>query len=1074
MAGNDLELALRIKADLVQGQRALEELGAAVENVGEAAQTSSTQLSQIGETADQQAARIREMVEASLQQQSAADALANSVERGNTVAQDANRTWQQTATAQTEAMNAYHAAERAAEQKAEADARAAAAAAQAAAATEKEGQELQQLLGKIDPVIRRLDELDDMEQQLRRARSSGQIDLDTFDSYNAKLQEQRQRLGGTTDAMRVASITAGQYQQAMRQLPMQITDITTSLASGMPVWMVAVQQGGQIRDSFGGWSNAGRALMGTLNPLTLAIAGVVAAVGGAALAYFEGSQEAVRFNEALILTGSYARMTAGDLGALAQQMDAMSGVTQSSASAALTQVVGSGQFAGEQIELVAVAAEQMRVATGRAIDQTIAEFAKLGDDPVEALLDLNEQYHFLSRAQLDQIRSLQDQGREQDAATEAMRLYADVIAERTPQVEQNLGSIERGWRRIKQLAGEAVDAALSIGRASPLADQIAEAEAELERNRNLPHRNFDDDYNATELENRIAYLRQQAAQQQQASDEAAAGGPAVDSDAERARIRQQEQFDRYAANLRQQVELHGEVSEAARIRYAIEHGELGKLTAGQQALLIADAEALDAKVAAADASREAEAAARREAQQAEQQAKRQAQQTEQLARQQQSYVTGLERQAATVGMTAAEVRQYELAEKGLTGTLLARAEAALATVEAGELQKKQAEELARLQERAAQIQRSIQQDLGGQRAQNNAEIDGYGLGSRERERIASERDIRARYQQLQDELNEATPAGMLESTEYLQASADIANGLTAALDENANAYDRLMQKQADWSVGASEAFANYMAEAQDIAGQTEQMIGSALESLTQGIGDSFAQAIVYGEDLNASLQGVAQTILTQLISALVQMGVRWAINAVIGETIGAASTAASIGMANSLAAAWAPAAAAASLATMGTNSAAAIASITATNATAMGFAQAGGAGFFDGGYTGPGGKYEPAGIVHKGEGVLSQEDITALGGPSAFMELRHSLRYGYADGGLVGVPAPALPAPSLGSTRLAEPSKALSATVKNSQTFNLIDSPERIASALNTPAGQEAITVMLSNDPAKFRSILGV
>ncbi|WP_302553753.1 phage tail tape measure protein [Comamonas kerstersii] len=65
-----------------------------------------------------------------------------------------------------------------------------------------------------------------------------------------------------------------------------------------------------------------------------------------------------------------------------------------------------------------------------------------------------------------------------------------------------------------------------------------------------------------------------------------------------------------------------------------------------------------------------------------------------------------------------------------------------------------------------------------------------------------------------------------------------------------------------------------------------------------------------------------------------------------------------------------------------------------------------GDGFADGGYTGPGGKYEPAGIVHKGEGVLSQEDVRALGGPSAFESLRRSLRRGYASGGYVGaVPA---------------------------------------------------------------------
>lgn len=59
------------------------------------------------------------------------------------------------------------------------------------------------------------------------------------------------------------------------------------------------------------------------------------------------------------------------------------------------------------------------------------------------------------------------------------------------------------------------------------------------------------------------------------------------------------------------------------------------------------------------------------------------------------------------------------------------------------------------------------------------------------------------------------------------------------------------------------------------------------------------------------------------------------------------------------------------------------------------------AGFANGGYTGHGGKYDPAGIVHKGEGVLTQEEIKALGGPQGFEELRKSIRRGYATGGLV-------------------------------------------------------------------------
>ncbi|MBJ8463090.1 tape measure protein [Acinetobacter nosocomialis] len=59
------------------------------------------------------------------------------------------------------------------------------------------------------------------------------------------------------------------------------------------------------------------------------------------------------------------------------------------------------------------------------------------------------------------------------------------------------------------------------------------------------------------------------------------------------------------------------------------------------------------------------------------------------------------------------------------------------------------------------------------------------------------------------------------------------------------------------------------------------------------------------------------------------------------------------------------------------------------------------AGFANGGYTGHGGKYEPAGVVHKGEGVLTQEEIKALGGPQGFEDLRKSIRRGYSTSGQV-------------------------------------------------------------------------
>jgi len=54
-------------------------------------------------------------------------------------------------------------------------------------------------------------------------------------------------------------------------------------------------------------------------------------------------------------------------------------------------------------------------------------------------------------------------------------------------------------------------------------------------------------------------------------------------------------------------------------------------------------------------------------------------------------------------------------------------------------------------------------------------------------------------------------------------------------------------------------------------------------------------------------------------------------------------------------------------------------------------------GFSEGGYTGMGGKYEPAGVVHRGEVVWSQADVNAVGGPN----VANAMRPTYADGGIV-------------------------------------------------------------------------
>ncbi|WP_219631074.1 phage tail length tape measure family protein, partial [Stenotrophomonas maltophilia] len=139
----------------------------------------------------------------------------------------------------------------------------------------------------------------------------------------------------------------------MRQLPAQITDITTSIVSGMPIWMVAIQQGGQLKDSFGGVVPAARALAGAITPTIAVVGGLAAAVGGLVLAWKQAADEEMAFQRALIVTNNYAATSTANLQTRRDQLTGLQGVSRGNAAEALTKVAQTGRFTGEQFELVA-------------------------------------------------------------------------------------------------------------------------------------------------------------------------------------------------------------------------------------------------------------------------------------------------------------------------------------------------------------------------------------------------------------------------------------------------------------------------------------------------------------------------------------------------------------------------------------------------------------------------------------------------------------------------------------------------------------------------------------------------
>ncbi|MCU6666081.1 phage tail tape measure protein [Silvania hatchlandensis] len=348
-------------------------------------------------------------------------------------------------------------------------------------AAEKQSAALKNLLGSIDPTIRAFSSLDEQHAQLVAHFESGRINSAQFEHFNSILNQTRERLSGVADvlpealsrqeaAARRAGISVGQYSQAMRTLPAQFTDIATQLAGGQSPFLILLQQGGQIKDQFGGVKGAVtgvgdylRTMISFVNPLTIGIASLAVGAGALAMAWYKGSQEASEFNRQLLLTGNYTGKTSADLANMAERIGGSAGKI-SAAAQAIAAALGTGAFKGNALESVAASAVAMQSTTGQAIDKTIADFKRLADDPVKASIALNEQYHYLTATIYDQIVALQKQGDATGAAKLAIDTYANTMKSRTTQIKENLGDIERLWKAIKDSAASAWDQMLNVGR----------------------------------------------------------------------------------------------------------------------------------------------------------------------------------------------------------------------------------------------------------------------------------------------------------------------------------------------------------------------------------------------------------------------------------------------------------------------------------------------------------------------------------------------------------------------------------------------------------------------------------
>lgn len=354
------------------------------------------------------------------------------------------------------------------------------------------------------------------------------VDPATIESVVGPLRAQEKALEDTGKAYAAVGMTAKQTRQAMRLLPAQITDIVTSLASGMPMYLVAIQQGGQLRDSFGGFGNVLKGVAALINPFALALGSMAAAAAGAYYVFERSAKITREFERTLISTGNAAGITSTQLIQMSREVSDAFG-SQAQAAQALNMIAANNDLIGQSYEDIAEAAVKWSAATGESVEDVIDKFVTLATDPMEGLKKLDQQYNFLTASVYKQVTALLRQGDASSASKILVEQFANTIDERTPLMIEQTNGLVRAWRDVKGAITDSLDALFGVETLEEMlsrtVSEIVRLESELSSlqssfNANDPEAMFFLGAQESEL-NRLRNLEQRLADQIKARDELA-------------------------------------------------------------------------------------------------------------------------------------------------------------------------------------------------------------------------------------------------------------------------------------------------------------------------------------------------------------------------------------------------------------------------------------------------------------------------------------------------------------------------------------------------------------------------
>ena len=713
-----------------------------------------------------------------------------------------------------------------------------------------------------------LQELQRIQQQIRQARNSGGI---AQQDYLALISEVTAKTRVLTQAEETATRQKTAFIRQLKEQTSRQKMTTTELlrakaaqlgcSSAAEVYIRKMEKAGNTTHSLGLKSAAARRELGVMigelargnfgalrgsgitlanragwidklmTPKGLAVGGVIggitAAVIGLGKAWMEGQEEGEAFNRQLELTGHYAGVTAGQLWALSKNLSG-NGITQHAMAGSLAQVVGSGAFHGNDIGMVAKAAAQMERSVGQSVSDTISQFKRLKDDPVSAAKALDDELHFLTATQLEQIRVLGEQGRTSDAARIAMSALAEETGKRTSDIDNNLNALGSTLQTLSDWWKQFWDAAMNIGREDSLDAQIASLQEKIQRAKKFPwtKASTTGEYDQQQLDALQERKRQQDLQ---------------DAKEQAERNYQEQQKRRNAENA-----ALNRMNETEAARHQREIARINAMQYADQAVRDAAIQRENERYEKAVASGKKKTRETRNDEATRlllQYSQQQAQVEGQIAAARQSAGIATERMTeAHKQLLALQQRISDLDGKKLTAdekSVLARKDEliqalTLLDVKQQELQKQTA--LNELKKKTIQLTSQLAEEERAQRQQHDLDIATVGMGDQQRQRYQVQLSLRQKYQQQLEQLRrDSEQKGTYNTDDYRKAEQALTESLNRQLNENRRYWQQLEVVQGNWKNGVLRAFQDFTVDADNTAETAEQVFSSAFSNMGNGL-----------------------------------------------------------------------------------------------------------------------------------------------------------------------------------------------------------------------------------------------